>query len=76
MAFPDDIGVQFVCPKCRTPVAREPEAFVCQDATCRLKYDIVDDIPRFLVDEAEQLSPERWQQIMNAQDGESGPDAT
>ncbi|MFG0333508.1 MAG: Trm112 family protein [Maioricimonas sp. JB049] len=71
MAFPDDIGVQFVCPKCHTPVARQPDAFVCRDAACRLRYDIVDDIPRFLIDEAEQLSPEQWQQSMAAHAAES-----
>lgn len=72
MAFPEDIGVQFVCPKCRTPVVRQPEAFICGNADCRLRYVIVDDIPRFLIDDAEQLSTEQWQQIVEAHRSEEG----
>lgn len=72
MAFPENIGVQFVCPKCRTPVVRQPEAFICGSADCRLKYAIVDDIPRFLVDDAEQLAPEEWRQIVEVHRVQSG----
>jgi uncharacterized protein YbaR (Trm112 family) len=64
MAFPQDIGVKLVCPKCRTEVVRDGESFVCASAACRLRYAIIDDIPKFLVEDAEHLAAEDWGRIM------------
>lgn len=60
MPFPDDIGVKLVCPKCHTDLARCGGAFVCASPTCRLRYPIVDDIPKFLIEEAVEVPTEDW----------------
>ena len=46
-----------VCPKCRGVLRHEtePEALVCE--RCRLRYEVKDDIPILLVDEARPLEP-------------------
>lgn len=43
------------CPKCKGPVelTEEADAIVCR--TCRLLYEIRDDIPVMLIDEAKDL---------------------
>ncbi len=43
------------CPKCKGPVALTPEkkGLVCEK--CRLLYEIRDDIPIMLIDEAKPL---------------------
>jgi uncharacterized protein YbaR (Trm112 family) len=68
MAFPDDIGVKLVCPKCHTDLVRDGASFVCASATCRLRFSIVDDIPKFLIEEAVEVSPEEWMPMIRAAD--------
>jgi uncharacterized protein YbaR (Trm112 family) len=63
MPFPDDIGVQLVCPKCRTAVVRDGDSYVCSSAECRLRYAIIEDIPKFLIDEAEAVPLDDWKRI-------------
>ncbi len=43
------------CPKCKGSVSLRPDgsAFVC--ATCKLVYLVADDIPNFIVEEAQPL---------------------
>lgn len=43
------------CPKCKGDLEydRENQKLICQK--CRLKYDIKDDIPIMLIDEAESF---------------------
>ncbi len=43
------------CPKCKGDLEydEENEKLICQ--SCRLKYDIKDDIPIMLIDEAEEF---------------------
>ena len=53
-----------VCPKCHSDLVMDGNALVCTSADERLKYPILEDIPRLLVDEAEELSPEAWQAAM------------
>jgi uncharacterized protein YbaR (Trm112 family) len=69
MPFPDDIGVQLACPKCRTALARDGDSFVCSSAECRLRYAIADDIPKFLIEEAEEVPPDEWKRIVCGRDG-------
>lgn len=69
MSFPDDIGVQLVCPKCRTAIVRDGDSFVCSSAECRLRYAIIDDIPKFLIDEAEAVPLDDWKRIVRPRDG-------
>jgi len=44
-----------VCPKCKGELEyqTEPHQFICQ--ACRLKYSVKDDIPNFLIEEAESF---------------------
>lgn len=44
-----------VCPKCKGDLLYLPDepALVCE--TCRLRYDIRDDIPIMLIDEAKPI---------------------
>ena len=44
-----------VCPKCKGPLEyhREPHSLVCR--RCALRYEVRDDIPILLIDEAQPL---------------------
>jgi uncharacterized protein YbaR (Trm112 family) len=44
-----------VCPKCKGPLDHrtDPPELICQ--ACRLRYEVRDDIPIMLVDEAKPL---------------------
>lgn len=53
-----------VCPGTKAALVLEDNALVSVDPTTRLRYPIVDDIPRLLVDEASELSVEDWGAIM------------
>ncbi len=48
-----------VCPKCKGELRHEedPPSLVCEN--CRLRYEIKDDIPIMLIDEAKPLDAER-----------------
>ena len=63
-----------VCPKSRSRLVHEGDALVCVDPECRLKYEIREDIPVMLVDEATQLGVEQWSRVMQAhgRDPQSG----
>ena len=47
-----------VCPKCKGEIQLKPDqsAFVCR--ACRLVYAVVDEIPNFLIEEAQPLPVE------------------
>jgi uncharacterized protein YbaR (Trm112 family) len=51
----DDLLDILVCPKCKNDIEYDEEnsKLICHD--CRLKYDIKDDIPIMLIDEAESF---------------------
>jgi uncharacterized protein YbaR (Trm112 family) len=53
-----------VCPKCRAPLVQDGDSLVCTNPDVRLKYPILEDIPRLLVDEADELTLEAWQAVM------------
>jgi uncharacterized protein YbaR (Trm112 family) len=64
-----------VCPKSKSKLVREGNALVSVDPNCRLQYEIRDDIPVMLIDEAVELTPAQWSAIMqkhgrNPQSGE------
>ena len=62
------------CPKSHSPLVLEANALVCVDPECRLRYEIRDDIPCMLVDEATELPPEEWAEVMkrHQRDPETG----
>ena len=58
MAVNEQLLEILVCPKCRgeLDLTQERDGLICQ--TCRLKYEIKDDIPIMLIDEAIPLDGE------------------
>ncbi len=53
-----------VCPKCHADLVKDGDSLVCTNPDVRLKYPILDDIPRLLVEEARELSPDEWKSAM------------
>jgi len=51
----DELLEILVCPKCKKDIEydREHSKLICNE--CRLKFDIKDDIPVMLIDEAEKF---------------------
>jgi uncharacterized protein YbaR (Trm112 family) len=61
----DKISGILVCPKCHSDLVRDGDKLVCTNPEVRLQYAIVQDIPRLLVDEAVELTPEAWAEVMS-----------
>lgn len=55
MAISQDLLDLLACPQCKEPVELSPDKNWLLCAKCRLRYEIRDDIPIMLVDEAEPL---------------------
>ena len=53
-----------VCPKCHSDLVPDGASLVCTNPDVRLRYPILEDIPRLLVEEAEELTPEAWAAAM------------
>ena len=53
-----------VCTRSRRELILAHDALISTSPEARLKFSIVDGIPRLLVDEAEQLSMESWSKVM------------
>ena len=53
-----------VCPKSKSKLVMEGQSLTCVDPDCRLRYEIRDNIPIMLIEEATELSPEDWGAIM------------
>lgn len=51
------------CPKCKGDLIYKNEGFICVE--CKLLYKVEDDIPNFLVDEAENLIEEDLKEILS-----------
>lgn len=65
MAFNfDTLKNSLVCPKCHAPLVQDGDALVCTNPAERLKYPILENIPRLLVEEAQELSPDEWSSVM------------
>jgi hypothetical protein len=44
-----------VCPTCRQPLAYDNDKLFLICEKCRVKYDVIDDIPVLLADDAKKL---------------------
>ena len=55
MALSQELIDTVKCPKCRgdLDLAADQTAFLCQ--ACGLRYEVVDDIPNFLIEDAKPL---------------------
>ena len=52
------------CPLTKAELVLDGETLVSTDKATRLRYKIEDNIPIMLIDEAEELSIDEWQEIM------------
>ena len=70
----DKVKDILVCPVTRDTLVHEDQALVSVNSEKRLSYPVVDEIPRLLEEESEQLSPEVWGEIMkrHGRDGITG----
>ncbi|MEX0704542.1 MAG: Trm112 family protein [Planctomycetales bacterium] len=62
-----------VCPRSKSPLVLDGSRLVCRDPACRLAYDIRDDIPILLVDEATPLEEAEWADVMRRHGREDRP---
>ena len=60
-----------VCPRSKSPLVRDAEALISVDPACRLRYEIKDGIPNMLIEEATEMSPEAWTEVMRRHDRNS-----
>jgi len=49
-----------VCPACRSALAEHEVSLQCLNPECRLRYRVDDGIPILLIDEAEEVPPDRF----------------
>ena len=53
-----------VCPACRSKLVVDSHSFVCGSEPCRLRYEVKDDIPVMLSEDAQPIAPDEWAAIM------------
>ena len=49
-----------VCPACRSALAEHEGSLQCLNPECRLRYRVDDGIPIMLIEEAEEVPPDRF----------------
>jgi uncharacterized protein YbaR (Trm112 family) len=55
MPLSRDLVDILACPKCKGPVTLRPDESAFECAACKLAYLVVDEIPNFIVEEAQPL---------------------
>ena len=70
----DAIDEMLLCPKSKSKLILDENRLISIDPGCRLAYNILDGIPVMLVDDAVELSPEEWKELMakHGRDTETG----
>ena len=53
-----------LCPQSKSKLVLDGESLVCVDSECRLQFEIRDEIPIMLIDEATELPVEEWKVVM------------
>ena len=61
----------WLCPNSRSKLVVDGDSVICVDPECRLRFDIRNDIPIMLIDEATELKMEEWGGIMQRQGRDS-----
>ncbi len=56
MALNPELVDLLACPKCKGSLKLRPDASAFECATCQLAYLVADDIPNFLIEDAQKLS--------------------
>lgn len=65
MALDDELLEILVCPETKDPLIYFEEEGFLFSPSAQLKYPIEDDIPVMLVDEAEEISPDEAESLMD-----------
>lgn len=52
------------CPRSKAPLVHDGDWLVSCDPSCRLKYEIKQEIPVLIPEEAVELSVAEWQEVM------------
>ncbi len=53
------------CPKCKSRLVHDGDWLVSSNPDCRVKYEIKQDIPVLIPEEAVEVSPDEWSDIMS-----------
>ena len=53
-----------VCPACQSKLVVDGHSFVCRGEACRRRYEVKDDIPVMLSDEALPTASDEWAAII------------
>jgi uncharacterized protein YbaR (Trm112 family) len=61
----DKLKNSLVCPKCHAELVQDSNALVCTNPNERLAFPILENIPRLLVVEAQELSADDWNAAMH-----------
>jgi uncharacterized protein len=59
----DAVADILACPECRGRLIRVDDGLICGQGEHRLRFPVVDGIPRLLVDEASELTEEEWKEL-------------
>jgi uncharacterized protein len=70
----DKVKGILVCPECHSDLIKDGDSLVCTNPEVRLRYAILEGIPRLLVDEAEKMTSQDWVSVMQeaGRDPETG----
>ncbi len=61
----DAVADILACPECHGPLISVDDGLICGQGEHRLRFPVVDGIPRLLVDEAKELTEDEWQELSN-----------
>ena len=64
MAIDPQLLSIMVCPVSHSPLREVGDWLVSTDPETRLRYPVRDGIPVMLVEEAEELAPDAWEQMI------------
>ena len=56
MALSPDLVALLACPKCKGKLLLRPDESAFECRVCKLVYEVVDQIPNFIIEEAKPLS--------------------
>lgn len=60
-----------VCPKSRSELVFDAGNLVCSDPQCRLLFEVMDNIPRLVIEDARELGQDEWRIIMQRHESQS-----
>ena len=64
MALNKELLEILVCPLSKAPLVEDGDTLVSTDKETRRLYRVEDGIPNMLIEEAEELTPETWTEVM------------